>query len=351
MHSFDYSKRAASVLDAQTVKLLCEIHELSGKLRCIETDKPDVLIGLTDVAKKESTASSVRLQGYETTAARLKGLMAHQIEPRDRAEREILGYGEALGMVYDYSLYMQLTPDFILQLYGDMQAYVFEIQAGVWRTEDTIRKRPGRRKIQNYIVPTLKASDVPELIGALCEEYESAMEEDRYDPLLLMAFYHLDFLCIRPFPHENGKMARLILMLQLLRRSCFACKYISMDRIIEDTDEAYFESIRLSGNGWLSGEQDDLPFVHYFLGAVLQMYREFDARVSFKRDKIQTKTERIRNVINATEHSVSKADIMRQCPDISMTMVEKTLGDLMKEQYIEKIGGGRGTLYRRRDLY
>jgi hypothetical protein len=52
MHSFDYSKRAASVLDAQTVKLLCEIHELSGKLRCIETDKPEVLIGLTDVRKK-----------------------------------------------------------------------------------------------------------------------------------------------------------------------------------------------------------------------------------------------------------------------------------------------------------
>jgi Fic family protein len=73
------------------------------------------------------------------------------------------------------------------------------------------------------------------------------MEEALYDPLLLMAFYHLDFLCIRPFPHENGKMARLILMLQLLRRSCSPANTSAWIRIIEDTDEAYFESIRLSG--------------------------------------------------------------------------------------------------------
>ena len=42
---------------------------------------------------------------------------------------------------------------------------------------------------------------------------------------------------------------------------------------------------------------------------------------------------------------------MRQCPDISMTMVEKTLSDLIQEGYIEKIGGGRGTVYRRTISY
>ena len=104
MRSFDYGKRAASVLDPETVKMLCEIHELTGRLRHLENDKSSVLSGLQDVAKLQSTASSVRISGYETTATRLKGLMSHQIEPRNRAERELLGYGEVLGMVYEYSL-------------------------------------------------------------------------------------------------------------------------------------------------------------------------------------------------------------------------------------------------------
>jgi hypothetical protein len=92
---------------------------------------------------------------------------------------------------------------------------------------------------------------------------------------------------------KTEKRRRLILMLQLLAK-LFRLQIHQHGSHHRDTDEAYFESIRLSGNGWLSGEQDDLPFVHYFLGAVLQMYRELTRRVSFKRDKIQTKTERIR---------------------------------------------------------
>ena len=101
----------------------------------------------------------------------------------------------------------------------------------------------------------------------------------------------------------------------------------------------------------LNEENDDTAFVHYFLSTILSIYKEFDARVEFRRDKIQTKTERIRNVFNTSADNVGKSDIMRQCPDISMTMVEKTLSDLIQEGYIEKIGGGRGTVYRRTISY
>ena len=351
MRSFDYGKRAASVLDPETVKMLCEIHELTGRLRHLENDKSSVLSGLQDVAKLQSTASSVRISGYETTATRLKRLMSHQIEPRNRAERELLGYGEVLGMVYEYSLYMELTPEMIMRLYGDMHTYVPEIETNVWRTEEAIRKRPGRRKMPNYSIKTACAQDAPQMLRKLCETYEETINEECHDPLILMALFHLDFLCIRPFAHNNGKIARMVLILQLLRRSCFACRYISVDACIENTNAEYFESLKQSGLDWLNEENDDTAFVHYFLCTILSIYKEFDARVEFRRDKIQTKTERIRNVFNTSADNVGKSDIMRQCPDISMTMVEKTLSDLIQEGYIEKIGGGRGTVYRRTISY
>jgi hypothetical protein len=60
MHSFDYSKRVRVRIGAQTLKLLCEIHELSGKLRCIGNRQTGCADRLTDVAKKGKYSISVR---------------------------------------------------------------------------------------------------------------------------------------------------------------------------------------------------------------------------------------------------------------------------------------------------
>jgi hypothetical protein len=86
------------------------------------------------------------------------------------AEREILGYGEALGMVYDYSLYMQLTPDFILRSMETCMACFSKFRQESGERIDTIRKRPGRTKRSKLYcsyAKSLRRSGT--VIGALCE--------------------------------------------------------------------------------------------------------------------------------------------------------------------------------------
>ena len=81
------------------------------------------------------------------------------------------------------------------------------------------------------------------------------------------------------------------------------------------------------------------------LGIVLGAYREFKDRVQIVVESGSSKTERVRDIIKNTIGKITKAEILKECPDISDVTVQRTLNDLLKNGEITKIGGGRYTSY------
>ena len=61
-----------------------------------------------------------------------------------------------------------------------------------------------------------------------------------------------------------------------------------------------------------------------------------------------TKADRIRMVFEQRLGKVSKADIAMECPDISISTIEQTLGKLLSEGFIGKVGRGKQTAYVKR---
>ena len=53
----------------------------------------------------------------------------------------------------------------------------------------------------------------------------------------------------------------------------------------------------------------------------------------------------VREIIKNTKGTISKSQIMNQCPSISQKTVERTLAELLASEDIIKIGGGRYTKY------
>jgi Fic family protein len=51
--------------------------------------------------------------------------------------------------------------------------------------------------------------------GQLHRHFHDAWRADQTEPLLLIAAYVLDFLCIHPFLDGNGRLARLLTLLLL----------------------------------------------------------------------------------------------------------------------------------------
>ena len=349
MKTFDYSTIKQELFTPEIVNTLSAIHEYKGKQELFIAAQPDILRAMLEVAKIQSTGASNRIEGIFTSEARLNELVKEKAEPRNRNEQEIAGYREVLNTIHENYEYILPRPNVILQLHRDLYAFTPSAAGGRHTSSDNILEEidgAGQRKVRFQPLP---AFATPGAMDALCNTFLKALDEGKMDPLLLISMFILDFLCIHPFTDGNGRMSRLLTLLLLYREGYIVGKYISLEMIIEKTKEAYYDALQLSSDGWHESENSYAPFAQYYLGVVLSVYKEFEARVEYVRAKGTTKTDRIKKILAGKIGKINKAEIAALCPDISVTTIEKVLGDLLKEGYILKVGAGRTTAYVRKN--
>ena len=200
----------------------------------------------------------------------------------------------------------------------------------------------GNKTVRFQPVPAWETS---ECIDAICEEFQKVCNNEKYDPLLLIPMFVLDFLCIHPFNDGNGRMSRLLTLLLLYRAGYIVGMYISVEKLIEQTKETYYETLQESSANWHEEKNEDLPFVRYMLGVIIAAYRDFSSRVQLLATSGLTKPERVREIVRHSLGKITRAQIMEKCPDISRVTVERALTSMVKKGEVLKIGGGRYTAY------
>ncbi len=345
MRSFEYKTAYEKLLTPEIVSLLAQIHEQKGRQsQLLETQK-EALTELLEIAKIQSTEASNRIEGIITTDDRLKKIVLDKTTPRNRSEREIAGYRDVLSTIHENYEYIPIRPGVLLQLHRDLYRFSGLSIGGSFKNSDNVIKETlpdGASRVRFEPVP---AWETPEAMDALCAALNSALGDPELDPLLLLPMFILDFLCIHPFNDGNGRMSRLLTLLLLYRCDYFIGKYISVEKLIADTKESYYDALQESTVGWHEGKNDYLPFARYLLGVIVAAYRDFAARVDVLITRGLSKPNRVRELIRMTTGRVTKAAIMRQCPDISQKTVERALKELMASGEIIKIGGGRYTSY------
>ena len=345
MRAFDYKTVYEKLLTPEIVSLLAQIHERKGQQsQLLETQK-DAMTELLEIAKIQSTEASNRIEGIITTDDRLKKIVLDKTTPRNRSEREIAGYRDVLAAIHENYDYIPARPGMILQLHRDLYKFSGLAIGGSFKNSDNIIAETlpdGTRRVRFEPVP---AWETPEAMDNLCAALTDALGDPELDPLLLIPMFILDFLCIHPFNDGNGRMSRLLTLLLLYRSGYLVGKYISIEKLIADTKESYYEALQDSSAGWHEGENDYLPFVRYLLGVIVAAYRDFADRVDVLITRGLSKPNRVRELIRTTTGRITKAEIMRQCPDISQKTVERALKELMDSGEIIKIGGGRYTTY------
>ena len=345
MRIYDFSKSYEHLLKPDIVALLTSIHEYKGEQALFIEAKADVLTKLVDIAKVQSTEASNKIEGIYTSDERLKKLLQDKTTPRNRNEQEIAGYRDVLATIHESYDYIALEPRVILQLHRDLYRHTGASFGGTWKDSDNAIiefDANGEKRVRFQPMPAVTA---PAALDELCGAFDEALKANVYDPLLLIAMFTFDFVCIHPFNDGNGRMSRLLTLLLLYRAGYVVGKYISIETEIEKSKSTYYESLQACSTGWIDGENAYTPFVRYLLGVVLAAYRDFENRVDGLVTGRLSKPERIEAVFERKVGKVTKADILAECPDISTTTVERTLADLQKQGYIEKVGKGRSTGY------
>ncbi len=345
MHIFEYNENAKQLLTPEVIQLLSTVYERKGRQQLFVEAKKDELNTLLEIAKIQSTKSSNRIEGIFTTDKRLEELMNQKSEPKNRNEEEISGYRDVLNTIHESYDYISPTANVIMQLHRDLYSYNKSGFGGKYKTGDNIiaeTDRNGNRKVRFTPVSAFETAEAMQL---MCGNFLNAWKENKTDKLLLIPMFILDFLCIHPFEDGNGRMSRLLTLLLFYRAGFIVGKYISIEMLIEQTKEIYYEALQNCSALWHESKNLYMPFVKYYLGLLIKASNEFESRIEYLSSEKISKPERVKRQIQNTLGKINKRQILEKCPDISTKTVERTLAELVKQGLIEKVGAGSATCY------
>lgn len=345
MRNFSYEDSWKKLLTPQIVAQLTKIHEFKGEQSLFIEAKPDVLTQLVEIAKIQSTGASNKIEGIYTSDERLKKLVTDKTRPRNRNEQEIAGYRDVLATIHESHDFIPPKPSIILQLHRDLYKFSGSNTGGVYKIANNIIAQEDEEGNQTVRFLPVEAWETAEAMEQLCKCYEEVLQKEQTDPLLIIPMFVLDFLCIHPFQDGNGRMSRLLTLLLLYRAGYIVGKYVSIEKMIEESKETYYDALQESSRNWHEKSNDYIPFTVYLLGIILNAYREFSSRVQIMTTSGLSKPERVREIIKGTLGKITKREIMEKCPDISLVTVQRTLNDLQDTGDIIKLGGGRYTSY------
>lgn len=324
------------------------IGEYKGKQELYFQQSPEVLESLKQTAVIESSESSNRLEGITAPHSRIQAIVLKETQPKNRSEQEIAGYRDALALIHESGDHMSLTSNVILQIHSIINRYMPSPGGRFKMTDNEIVEKDAQGNVVRVRFKPVAAIKTPQAMEDMAQYYQEAMQSPQSEPLIIIPLAILDFLCIHPFTDGNGRTARLLTLMLLYHFGYQVGRYISLERVFEESKETYYESLEASSQNWHEGKHDAHPWLNYFWGTLLRAYREFEERVGTIQTGKGSKTEQIRNAVQRRIKPFAISDIERDCPGISRDMVRLVLRQLKDEGAIKPQGKGRGAKWIKR---
>lgn len=189
----------------------------------------------------------------------------------------------------------------------------------------------------------VSALATPKFMRKLLELHAREVASGKGNPLLLAAAFVFDFECIHPFTDGNGRVGRLLTLLLLYQCGYGVGRYISLERIVEQSKETYYEALYRSSQGWHEGRHDLRPWVEYFLGVLVAAYNDFGARVGNISSAKGAKRVLVKNAIAHLPSRFTIGELARVCKDISRKTLVRALRDLRDDGTLRSLGRGPDT--------
>lgn len=319
---------------------LADLGEFRGKQALYTRQSPQRLKTLREHALIESVVSSNRMEGVVVDPQRVRNLLASP-KPlfRDRDEEEIRGYREALSLIHENPEALLLSEETVCRLHRLARGHIWDAGCYKFRDGDIIERYPdGRERVRFRPVPS---TETPRFMAKLISEWECCLEERWVHPLIGMAAFNLDFLCIHPFRDGNGRVSRLLLLLQCRQLGYEVGRYLSLERLIEQHKDRYYETLEQSSQYWHENKHDPWPYINFILAILKTAYWEFVERVGDLQAPRGSKTEMVLAALQRLPEEFTVTQLEQASPGVSREMVRRVLND-QKGKRVECIGRGPG---------
>lgn len=348
MKTLEQLSEKPTTIPTATSWYLADLGEARGRQELFTEQSPQRLKVLREHALIESAVSSNRIEGVTVDPSRLGVIVLGRALLRDRNEEEVRGYRDALKLIHERGAHLPVSEQTILKLHRLTRGEIWD--AGRYKDKDIdiIERDPlGHHRIRFKTVPATKTRAALRTSITL---WDRGLQERWVHPLIALAGMNLDFLCIHPFRDGNGRVSRLLLLLQSYHLGYEVGRYISLERLIEQHKDRYYETLEHSSRKWHDGTHDPWPYINYLLFILKTAYREFEERVGQLKSPRGAKTELVESAIAAFDGTFTLADLERACPGVSRDMVRRVLRNLRHTGTVECLGRGPGAPWRRKGI-
>ena len=346
MRSFEHGYLLEQLISQEMLMMVRTIGEYRGRQSLYQEQSPEVLETLRRVAMVQSVESSNRIEGVTVAADRLEAIVARKTTPKGRSELEVAGYRDVLADIHANANRMVIGPDLLLSFHGQMYARTPD-KGGRWKEKDNAILEVGPNGQQFIRFRPVSALATPEFIKRLCTLYHQATDRREAEPLLLIASFIFDFECIHPFWDGNGRIGRLLTLMLLYQAGYEVGRYISLERIVEESKETYYEVLLKSSHGWHEAKHDLRPWWNYFLGTLIAAYREFEERVGTITTAKGSKREMVQQAVKRLPNRFRIAELQRVCPSVSYPTLKRALEELKRQKKVRCLGKGRDAQWER----
>lgn len=325
--------------------LLEELGVARGRQELFTRQSPQKLKALREHAIIESAVSSNRMEGVEIDPKRVTAVLFGKPLFRDRNEEEVRGYRDALKLIHEQGAQLPVSEETILRLHKLCRGEIWDAGKYKETAEPIIEKYPdGRQRVRFQPVA---AKDARPFLLQTIRLWHNCLRDRKVPPLIALAGMNLDFLCIHPFRDGNGRTSRLLLLLQCYHLGFEVGRYISLERLIEENKERYYETLEHSSRGWHEGKHDPWPYINYVLFILKTAYKEFEQRVGQVKEPKGAKTALVEAAVASFASQFTLAAVERACPGVSRDMIRKVLRDMQKAGKIKALGRGPGAVWQK----
>ena len=240
-------------ISVETERLIEDATHLLGQVEMCRTLLPNADLLIYSSLRREALASST-IEGTIASADELVRYQALQHSERE-AVREVANYGYALEWGVEQLASRPIGTVLLLGLHERLLSRVRgESQAGRFKEQQNyIGTHP-----EEVIEDAVFVPPPPENINNLVRDLEGYINlGNREAKVVQCALAHYQFETIHPFHDGNGRVGRLLIILQLIQLSLLSAPLIYPSVYFERHREEYYQRLQMvrdagDWNGWIS---------------------------------------------------------------------------------------------------
>lgn len=305
------------------------------------------------LAKAEAASASTSIEGFrvsvEDAVRIIEGKAASGASSED--EDALRCYQQAMDRV----LSLSADPDFVwsLQLLLDLHYMTCYFQP----TQSPGRIRPGAVWV-NRQDGTRYEPPPAESVRPLLEELVASLSNPAVDvhPIVEAAMAHLNLVSVHPFKDGNGRLARIVQSLVLVRKGQLGPELTSIETYLAAHTPAYYKALEDVQGPRHEPSRNALPWIRFCLEAHVVQAKNLEQRLveAYARDTFCQALCRERiwpeRMATALDQALLAApvtnDDYRRETEVSVATATMDLRRLVDAGYLAPHGQGRGRGYR-----